>query len=120
MQEASVRLPVTVTKNHGRKSGYMATYGDYPRDIWAEGTTAAEARANLTAKLVTAITTITTGEATFARDDDGAMWAAVPMYDGGSRHYRVTDDHAWGGVSSSQPAAEAFASCYHMTVIPSR
>ena len=118
--DTNVRLAVTVTKNSGRKSGYTATYGDYPRDIWAEGTTAAEARANLTAKIVTAIDTIKTAEATFARADDGALWAAMPMYDGGSRHYRVTDDSAWGGVSSSGPASDAFDRCVGMTVIPNR
>lgn len=117
---ANVRLEVTVTKNAGRGSGYSATYGEYPRDIWAEGATAAEARANLTAKLITALTTIVAAKPSFARADDGAMWVAVPQHDGGSRHYRVTDVDAWGGTSSSGAAAEAFATCVGMTVIPNR
>jgi hypothetical protein len=119
-ETANVKLAVTVTKNAGRKSGYTATYGEYPRDIWAEGATAAEARANLTAALVAAIDTITTAKPSFARADDGAMWVAVPQYDGGSRHYRVTDVDAWGGTSSSGAASEAFATCVGMTVIPNR
>lgn len=118
--DANIKLAVTVTKNSGRGSGYTATYGDYPRDIWAEGATAAEARANLAAALVTALTTITTARPSFARADDGALWVAVPQYDAGSRHYRVTDVDAWGGTSSSGAAADAFATCVGMTVIPNR
>ena len=117
--EANVKLTVDVTKNRGRK-GYTATYGEYPRDIWSEGATAAEAKANLAAALVTALDTIMTAKPSFARADDGAMWAAVPAYDGGSRHYRITDVDAWGGTSSSGAAAEAFGSCVGMTVIPNR
>lgn len=118
-EQATVKLDVTVTKNPGRGSGYSATYGSYPRDIWAEGATAAEAKANLTAKMVTALTAIIEAKPSFARADDGAMWAAVPQYDGGSRHYRITSD-AWGGTSSSGPASEAFTTCVGMTVIPVR
>jgi len=118
--DMSIKLAVTVTKNSGRGSGYSATYGDYPNDIWAEGATAAEARANLAAKITTALTTIIDAKPSFARADDGAMWVAVPQHDGGSRHYRVTDVDAWGGTSSSGPAAEAFGTCVGMTVIPNR
>ena len=119
-EETSVKLPVTVTKNPGRKSGYTATYGQYPHDIWADGATAAEARANLTARLVTALTTAIEAKPSFAREDDGGgWWAAVPTWDGGSRHYRITDT-AWGGTSSSHPAADAFGGCVGMTVIPNR
>jgi hypothetical protein len=117
--EATVRLPVTVAKRRGRGSGYVATFGVYPHDIEATGGTAAEARANLTAALVTAVETILTAVPRFGRDDDGAFLAAVPTADGGSRHWRVTDT-ARGGTSSSRPASEAFEDCYHQTVIPNR
>ena len=119
-EDTSVKLGVTVIKNPGRKAGYQATYGAYPADIWADGATAAEAKANLTVKLVTALQTIREAKPTFARADDGAMWAAVPAFDGGATHWRITDTSAWGGTSSSQPAPEAFATCVGMTVIPSR
>ena len=113
---------VTVTRNPGRckAARYTAAYGEWPRDIEAEGATAAEAKANLTAKLVTALQTIREAKPTFARADDEAMWAAVPAFDGGATHWRITDESAWGGTSSSAPASEAFATCVGMTVIPSR
>ena len=119
-EDTSVKLGVTVTKNPGRKAGYQATYGEYPADIWADGATAAEAKANLAAKLVTALQTIREAKPRFARADDGAMWAAVPAFDGGATHWRITDESAWGGTSSSAPAGEAFATCVGMTVVPSR
>lgn len=117
--QATVRLPVTVEKRYGRGAGYVARFGAYPHDIEATGATVAAARENLTAALVTAVNTILTAEPRFGRDDDGAFLAAVPAADGGSRIWRVTDT-AWGGTSSSRPACEAFADCYHQTVIPNR
>jgi hypothetical protein len=122
-EDTSVKLAVTVNRNPGRckAARYTATYGDWPYDIEAEGPTATEAKANLTAKLATALRTITEAKPTFARDDDGsAMWVAVPAWDGGATHWRVTDRDAWGGTSTSQPAADAFTSCVGMTVIPNR
>src|SRR5512146_146354 len=120
--DATVRLPITVTKNTGahKSRRFTATYGDYPRSIEAEGATAAEAKDRLTAMLATAITAIRDGKPRFARDDDGAIWAAVPNAYGGSVHWRVTDKDAWGGSWDSRPASEAFGDCYHMTVIPER
>ena len=99
--------------------GYTATYGAWPYDIDAYGATETAAKANLAAKLATAVTTMIKARPTFARDDDGAMWAAVPAYDGGSRWYRVTSD-VYGASSTSQPTAEAFSNCVGMTVIPNR
>ena len=119
LEDTSVKLAVTVIKNPGRKSGYQATYGEYPYDIWADGSTAAEAKARLTAKLATALQTITAAKPTFARADDGALWAAVPAFDGGCCEWRITED-ARGSTSSSRPASEAFATCVGMTVIPNR
>ena len=119
-EDTSVRLGVTVIKNPGRKAGYQATYGEYPADIWADGATAAEAKANLTAKLATALQTITEAQPTFARDDSGGMWAAVPAWDGGSNWYRITDEGVRRNSSSSHPTAEAFTTCVGMTVVPSR
>ena len=123
MEETSVKLAVTVYRNRGEWSKderYIATYGQYPRDIEARGATVTEAKANLTAKLATALQTIREAKPTFARADDGAMWAAVPDYDGGATHWRITDADAWGGTSTNQPASEAFATCVGMTVIPNR
>ena len=121
-EDTSVKLAVTVHRNHGqwsRDERYIATYGQYPYDIEARGATVTEAKANLTARLVTALQTIREAKPTFARADDGAMWAAVPAYDGGATHWRITDD-AWGGTSTNQPTSEAFTSCVGMTVIPNR
>jgi predicted RNase H-like HicB family nuclease len=117
-EEASVRIPVTVTKNPGRKAGYTASYGQYPHDIEARGATAAEARANLTAALATALTTIRDAEPSFARDDDGTFMVAVPAADGGSHWWRVGSEKARRNAMSSHPAAEAFTGIYHFTVIP--
>ncbi len=119
-EDASVKLPVTVTKNPGRKAGYTAAYGRYPYDIEARGATAAEARANLTAALATAVKTAIEARPAFARDDDGALWVAVPAADGGSRWWRVTADSARHNTSSSSPTAEAFGTCTGMTIIPVR
>ena len=121
-EDTSVKLGVTVSRNPGRckAARYTATYGEWPRDIEAEGATAAEAKANLTAKLVTALQTIREARPTFAFADDGAMWAAIPAFDGGATHWRITDVDAWGGTSTSQPAGEAFTTCVGMTVVPSR
>jgi hypothetical protein len=119
-EDASVKLPVTVTKNPGRKVGYTAAHGRYPHDIEAHGATAAEARANLTAALATAIKTMTEARPAFARDVDGALWVAVPAPDGGSRWWRVTADTARHNTSSSSPTAEAFDGCVGMPIIPVR
>jgi hypothetical protein len=119
--DAQIKLGVTVTKNPGRRSGYTATWGDYPGDISAEGATQLEARANLTAKIEIALVTITEARPRFARDDDnGGLWVAVPAADGGSRWWRVTDDGARETTSTSQPAAAAFDDCLGMTIVPSR
>jgi hypothetical protein len=118
--EATVQLPVTVTKNPGRKAGYTAAYGRYPYDIEVRGATAAEARANLTAALATAVKTVIEARPAFARDADGALWVAVPAADGGSRWWRVTADSARHNTSSGSPAAEAFGGCTGMTIIPVR
>jgi phage terminase large subunit-like protein len=118
--DTTIKLPVTVMKNPGRKSGYTATYGQYPGDIRAEGVTAAEARSNLTAMLVTAVATITEAKPRFARDDSGAVWAAVPAFDGGSRWWRVTGECARENTWTDTPASESFTSCVGMTVMPAR
>ena len=119
-EEATVKVAVRVTRNPGRskEARYTAAYGDWPRDISADGATAAEAKANLAAAVNTALRTILDGKPTFARDDQGGMWAAVPAYDGGSNWWRVTDEEARRNTSSSRPTSEAFASCTGMTVIP--
>lgn len=119
-EDTIVRLPVTVTKNPGRKSGYTATYGPWQSPIEAQGTTAAEAKASLTAALVTAIDAISRPEARFASADDGALHVAVPAIDGGSTWYRVTDGRVTLTTYSSHPTSEAFDTCVGMTVIPSR
>jgi len=122
-EEASVKLAVTVTKNPGRAMGYTATYGRYPYDIDAYGATETAAKANLAAKLATAITTMIEAKPRFARGDSDDMWAAVPAADGGSTWYRITSDGARLNSYTSHPAAEAFEAfdtCVGMTVIPSR
>jgi len=126
MTETTARIPITVKHcpavrgfRHSMPARWVATYGSYPHDIEATGKTEAEAKANLTAALLTALEVITTHEPVFGRDDDGALLAAVPAADGGSRHWRITDT-AWCGTVTSSPAAEAFADCYHQTVIPRR
>jgi hypothetical protein len=119
-EDASVKLPVTVTKNPGRNAGYTAAYGQYPHDIEARGATAAEARANLAGALATAVKTVIEARPAFARDADGALWVAVPAADGGSRWWRVTADAARYNASSSSPAAEAFGGCVGMTIVPAR
>jgi hypothetical protein len=118
-EDTSLRLPVTVTKNPGRKSGYHAEFGSYPHDISRDGATAAEAKASLLAAIVTAVNSHEQ-KPSFARDDDGAVWAAIPAADGGSRWFRVTNDTARQTGSASSPAADAFSSCVGMTVIPNR
>lgn len=118
-EDTSVKLPVTVIKNPGRKSGYQATYGNYPSDIWADGATAAEAKANLAAKLTTALETIVTAKPSFAHDDQNGLWAAMPAWDGGSYQYRIADGRVRRNSSSSHPTSEAFKTCVGMTVIPS-
>ena len=118
---ATIHLPVHVAKNPGRGTGWTASYGEYPHHLWAEGATAAAARANLTAKVAVALTTITGDEPAFARDDDnGGLWVAVPAADGGSRWWRVTGDGARQTGSTDTPAAQAFAGCTGMTIVPSR
>jgi hypothetical protein len=118
--DAQIKLPVTVTKNPGRRSGYTAAYG---HRYYASGATQAEARDNLTAALAVALDTIATAQPRFAREDDavagGALWAAIPAADGGSRWWRIAAD-AWGGTSDSRPAAEAFDGCVGMTIVPNR
>jgi hypothetical protein len=118
--DAQVKLGITVTRNAGSKTAhkYTATWGTYPYDIWADGATATEARANLTVKIGAALETFTTAKPRFARDDDGALWVAVPAHDGGSRWWRVTNDSARQNASTSQPAGEAFSQCVGMTIIP--
>jgi hypothetical protein len=120
--DAQIKLGITVTRNAGRKTAhkYTATYGAYPHDIWADGATALEARANLTAKIAVALATITEAKPRFARDEDGALWVAVPAHDGGSRWWRVTNDSACQNTSTCQPAAEAFSQCVGMSIIPNR
>jgi hypothetical protein len=121
MKDTTVKLPVTVAKNPGRGSGWTATYGDYPHDLWAEGPTEAAAKDALTAKITTALAAIMAAKPSFARDaDNAAMWVAVPAADGGCREWRVTDVDAWGGTSSSNPADDAFAACVGLAVIPRR
>jgi predicted RNase H-like HicB family nuclease len=120
--EASVRIPVTVTRNPGshKSRRYTASYGEWPRAIEAEGASAAEAKERLTGILATALDAIMNGTPRFARDDDGAFMVAVPSFSGGSVHWRVRDDVATLNTFDSRPASEAFSGCYHMTVIPSR
>ena len=113
-----VRILVAVTKNPGRKSGYTARYGDWPRSIEASGPTAAEARSNLTAALIMAVSTAIQPEPRFAQADDGALHVAIPDHDGGSRWYRVTEGRARLTTYSSHPTSEAFSSCVGMTVMP--
>ena len=112
-----VRVPVTVTKRPGRKSGYLAEYGMYPHGLERSGATAAEAKTALAEAIATAVDSHEQ-KPTFARDDDGALWVAVPAANGGSNWYRVTGDRARYNASSSSPTASAFASCVGMTVIP--
>ena len=116
----SVKLPVTVTKKPGRKAGYTASYGEYPHDIEADGATAAEAKANLADELALALATIVEDKPAFARGSDGALWAAVPAADGGSRWWRVTDVAARCNTMSCTPTADAFTGCAGMTIIPLR
>jgi hypothetical protein len=118
--DAQVKLGITVTRNDGRKGAHKhtATWGTYPYDIWADGATATEARANLTAKINNALGTFTTAKPRFARDDTGAMWAAVPAWDGGSRWWRITADGARQNTSTCQPSDEAFSQVVGMEIIP--
>jgi hypothetical protein len=116
-EDTFVRIPVTVTKRPGRKSGYVAEYGTYPRSIECAAPTAAEAKAALAAALETAVRSHEQ-RPTFARDEDGALWVAVAASDGGSTWYRVTDDKARPNTMSSNPTTEAFTSCVGMTIIP--
>jgi hypothetical protein len=119
--DASVKFPVTVTKNIGahKSRRFTASYGEWPRSIEAEGPTAAEAKDRLTGLLVTALDAIMNHKPSFARDDNGDLMVAVPAFSGGSDHWRVNGE-ANRGTFSSRPAAEAFTDCYHMTVIPNR
>jgi hypothetical protein len=121
-EDTSVKLAVTVTRNAGRNKSarYTATYGEWPHSIAAEGATAAEAKASLTAAVMTAVGAILRPEPQFARADDGAVHVAIPDHDGGSRWYRVTDDRATLTTYASCPTTEAFAACVGMTVIPNR
>lgn len=126
MNKTTARLPITVEYRPARRfiggrqpAQWVARYGRYPQDIEATGKTQADAKANLTAALIKALDMITTQEPAFGRDDDGALLVAVPAADGGSKHWRVTDTARCNTVSST-PAAEAFTSCYHQTVIPKR
>ena len=116
-EDTFVRVPVTVTKRPGRKSGYLAEYGMYPHGLERSGATAAEAKTALAEAIATAVDSHEQ-KPTFARDDDGALWVAVPAANGGSNWYRVTGDRARYNASSSSPTASAFASCVGMTVIP--
>lgn len=121
-QDASVKLPITVTHNIGASKArrYTASYGPWQHPIEAEGPTPAEAKTALVAALVTAIDAVRRHEPKFARDDDGSLMVAVPTWNGGSDHWRVRDDGARLNTFASTPPAEAFGNCYHMTVIPNR
>lgn len=116
-EDTYVRIPVTVTKRPGRKSGYTAEYGTYPRSIECTAPTAAEAKAALAAAIATAVRSYEQTPS-FARDEDGALWAAVPASDGGSTWYRVTGEKVRLNTMRSAPTAEAFTSCVGFTVIP--
>ena len=120
-EETNVKLPVTVTRNPGSSKSrrYTATYGPWQSPIEAEGSTAAEAKANLTAALVTALQAIRENRPKFARDDNGDLMVAVASYSGGSDHWRVNGS-ARLNTFHSGPPAEAFDNCWHMTVIPER
>ena len=119
-EDTNVKLPVTVTKNPGRMSGYTATYGEWPHSISVEGATALAAKTRLTGAVAAAVDAILRPEPKFARADDGALHVAIPDHDGGSRWYRVTDGRATLTTFSSHPTSEAFDSCVGMTVIPNR
>lgn len=124
MKDTTARLPIQV-RHRPATRGYMnrqpacwvATYGSYPHDIEATGSTEAEAKANLTAALATALDVILTHEPKFGYDDDGTLLAAIPAADGGSRHWRIKDTARACTITSS-PASEAFDNCYHQTAIP--
>jgi hypothetical protein len=117
MEDTTVRIPVTVTKLPGRKAGWLAEYGRYPYGIETREATAGEAKAALAAAIMTAAS-VHQQRPRFARDDDGAVWAAIPAADGGSTWYRITNDTARLNTMASAPAADAFTSCVGMTVIP--
>jgi hypothetical protein len=119
MTDATIRLPVSVTKNPGRRSGWTAAYGQYP-PIQARGATAAEARAALADALAVALDAITRNSPSFHRDDQGGLWVAVPAADGGSHSWRVTDEGARQTGSSNSPPAEAHARAVGMTPVPAR
>ncbi len=119
MENNSIKFPITVTKNLGRKSGYTASYGPWQSTYEAHGETAAEAKENLTGALVLALHTIRTAEPQFAAGDDDALHVAVPAFDGGSTWYRVTD-RATLTTYSINPADHAFNECVGMTIIPAR
>ena len=120
-ETTTVKLDVTVTRNPGshKSRRYTASYGTWPRSIEAEGSTGAEAKDRLTGLLVTALDAIMNHEPKFARDDNGDFMVAVPSFSGGSNHWRVNGT-ARLNTFHSQPAAEAFDSTWHMTVIPNR
>ena len=117
-EQASVKMDVTITKNPGRGSGYTASYGQYPRSIEAHGATQGEAKANLTAALNVALRTMIEVKPAFARDDEGAVWAALPAADGGSTEWRITNGTARQIGSACSAPAQAFGGCIGMTAIP--